>query len=52
MIPLAAAFLLGRRPATRHLTCGWGRAEDFPGLAVIAIILFSADVAVAAYDDP
>lgn len=35
-IPLAAAFILGRRPATRRLTYGWGRAEDFAGLAVIS----------------
>jgi len=41
-IPLAAAFLLGRRLPTRRLTYGWGRAEDFAGLSVIAIILFSA----------
>ena len=47
-LPLAAAFLLGRRAPTRRLTYGWGRAEDFAGMAVVAIILFSA--AVAAYE--
>jgi cation diffusion facilitator family transporter len=47
-VPLAAAFLLGRRPPTRRLTYGWGRAEDFAGIAVVLIILFSA--AVAAYE--
>jgi len=47
-IPLAAAFILGRRPATRRLTYGWGRAEDFAGLTVIAIILLSA--VFAAYE--
>lgn len=41
-IPLAAAFILGRRPATGRLTYGYGRAEDVAGLAVLAIILFSA----------
>ena len=41
-VPLAAAFMLGRRPATRRLTYGWGRAEDLAGLIVVAIILFSA----------
>ena len=41
-IPLAAAFILGRRPATGRLTYGYGRAEDLAGLAVLAIILFSA----------
>ena len=40
-VPLAAAFILGRRPATRSLT-GYGRAEDLAGLAVLALILFSA----------
>ena len=41
-LPLAAAFILGRRPATGRLTYGYGRAEDLAGLAVLAIILFSA----------
>jgi cation diffusion facilitator family transporter len=41
-VPLAAAFLLGRRPPTRRLTYGYGRTEDLAGLAVLAIILFSA----------
>lgn len=47
-VPLAAAFMLGRRPATRRLTYGWGRAEDLAGLIVVAIILFSA--VFAAYE--
>lgn len=47
-VPLAAAFALGRRPASRRLTYGWGRAEDFAGITVIVIILFSA--IVAAYE--
>ena len=47
-VPLAAAFVLGRRPPTRRLTYGWGRAEDLAGIAVVAIILFSA--AYAAYE--
>jgi cation diffusion facilitator family transporter len=41
-LPLAAAFILGRRPPTGRLTYGYGRAEDLAGLAVIAIILYSA----------
>ena len=41
-VPLAAAFILGRRPATRSLTYGYGRAEDLAGLAVLALILFSS----------
>lgn len=41
-VPLAAAFLLGRRAPTARLTYGYGRTEDLAGLAVLAIILFSA----------
>jgi cation diffusion facilitator family transporter len=41
-VPLAAAFIVGRRPATRSLTYGYGRAEDLAGLAVVGLILFSA----------
>jgi len=41
-VPLAIAFVLLRRPPTKRLTYGWGRAEDFAGLAVVMIILFSA----------
>jgi cation diffusion facilitator family transporter len=47
-LPLAAAFILGRRAPTRRLTYGYGRAEDLAGLAVLAIILFSA--VFAAYE--
>lgn len=47
-VPLAAAFVLGRRPRTRRLTYGYGRVEDLAGIAVVLIILFSA--AVAAYE--
>jgi cation diffusion facilitator family transporter len=47
-VPLAIAFLLLRRPRTKRLTYGWGRAEDFAGLAVVVIILFSA--VYAAYE--
>lgn len=47
-LPLAAAFMLSRRPPTRRLTYGYGRTEDLAGLTVLAIILFSA--AFAAYE--
>jgi cation diffusion facilitator family transporter len=47
-VPLAVAFILLRRPRTQRLTYGWGRAEDFAGLVVVAIILFSA--VYAAYE--
>jgi len=44
-VPLAIAFVLLRRPPTRRLSYGWGRAEDFAGLTVVVIILFSAGYA-------
>ena len=47
-VPLGAAFLLSRRPPTARLTYGYGRTEDLAGLAVLAVILFSA--AYAAYE--
>lgn len=47
-VPLGAAFILARRPTTRRLTYGWGRAEDLAGLIVVALILFSS--LVAAYE--
>ena len=47
-VPLGVAFLLLRRGRTRRLTYGYGRAEDFAGLAVVVIILFSA--VYAAYE--
>jgi cation diffusion facilitator family transporter len=47
-VPLAVAFLLGRRPPTRRYTYGYGRAEDVAGVLIIALIFFSA--LVAAYE--
>ena len=44
-LPLAAAFLLSRRAPTARLTYGYGRTEDLAGLAVLAVILFSAGFA-------
>ncbi|MCK9902991.1 cation diffusion facilitator family transporter [Parafrankia colletiae] len=43
-VPLAIAFLLGRRPATRRFTYGYGRAEDLAGIAVVLVIAASAGV--------
>ena len=37
-VPLAVAFLLGRRAATRRYTYGFGRAEDLAGLVVVVLI--------------
>ncbi|HEX7660453.1 MAG TPA: cation diffusion facilitator family transporter, partial [Pseudonocardiaceae bacterium] len=44
-IPLALAFRLGRRAATRRFTYGYGRAEDLAGLAVVLVIAASAVLA-------
>jgi cation diffusion facilitator family transporter len=44
-LPLALAFLVGRRPATRRYTYGFGRAEDLAGVAIVAVIAVSAVVA-------
>lgn len=44
-VPLAIAFLLGRRAATRSFTYGYGRAEDLAGVAVLATVAASAVLA-------
>lgn len=44
-VPLWIAFVLGRRPANRRYTYGYGRAEDLAGLFVIAMIALSAILA-------
>jgi cation diffusion facilitator family transporter len=44
-IPLAIAFSVGRRPANRRYTYGYGRAEDLAGIAVVVFIIASAGVA-------
>ena len=44
-VPLGVAFLLGRRPATRRYTYGYGRAEDLAGIAIVATIAASAVIA-------
>jgi cation diffusion facilitator family transporter len=41
-VPLWLAFSIGRRPATRRYTYGYGRAEDLAGVAIVAIIFVSA----------
>lgn len=47
-VPLLIAFRLGRKPATKRYTYGYGRAEDLGGLFVIAMITLSS--AVAAFE--
>jgi len=44
-VPLAAAFWLGRRPATRRYTYGYGRSEDLAGILIVATIMASSAVA-------
>jgi cation diffusion facilitator family transporter len=46
-VPLGVAFVIGRRPANRRYTYGYGRAEDLAGLAIIVFI--AASSALAAY---
>lgn len=47
-LPLGAAFLLGRRAATRRYTYGLGRAEDLAGVVVVLVVAASA--ALAGYE--
>ena len=44
-VPLWIAFALGRRPATRSYTYGYGRAEDLAGVFIIAMIALSSLIA-------
>jgi cation diffusion facilitator family transporter len=44
-IPLWVAFVLARRKPTQTFTYGYGRVEDFAGLAIVLIVLLSALVA-------
>jgi cation diffusion facilitator family transporter len=41
-VPLAIAFVLGRRAANRRFTYGYGRAEDLAGLVIVLTIGLSA----------
>lgn len=45
-VPLWIAFVLGRRAASRRYAYGYGRSEDLAGLFIIAVVAFSAVVAV------
>jgi divalent metal cation (Fe/Co/Zn/Cd) transporter len=46
-VPLAVAFILGRRPPDRRYTYGYGRAEDLAG--VVIVVLIAASSALAGY---
>lgn len=47
-VPLAIAFSVGRRMATRRFTYGYGRAEDLAG--VIILLLIAASAGLAGYE--
>src|SRR6266702_2188083 len=47
-VPLAIAFLIGRRPPTRRYTYGYGRAEDLAGVVIVLVIAASSVLAAAA----
>ena len=47
-VPLAIAFIAGRRPPTRRYTYGYGRAEDLAGIVIVLII--AASSALTAYE--
>ncbi len=44
-VPLWIAFVIGRRPATRRYTHGYGRAEDLAGVFIVVMIAASAGLA-------
>ncbi len=50
-VPLGIAFVLGRRPATKRYTYGYGRAEDLAGIVIVAVIALSSAVAAWAAID-
>ncbi|MEN3309773.1 MAG: hypothetical protein V7603_5975 [Micromonosporaceae bacterium] len=47
-VPLAIAFVLGRRPPNRRYTYGYGRAEDLAGVVIVLVIAGSAVAAAVA----
>src|SRR5712691_1851994 len=44
-VPLAVAFIVGRRPPNRRYTYGYGRAEDLAGIAIVLAITASSALA-------
>ena len=55
-VPLAIAFIVGRRVATRRYTYGYGRAEDLAGIIVVVLIaasaFFAGYEAIQRFQDP
>jgi cation diffusion facilitator family transporter len=48
VVPLAIAFVAGRRPPSRRYTYGYGRAEDLAGVVIVLLIAGSAVVTAVA----
>jgi cation diffusion facilitator family transporter len=44
-VPLAVAFVVGRRAATRRYTYGYGRAEDLAGVSIVLVMALSSAAA-------
>ena len=47
-LPLAVAFVVGRRPPNRRYTYGYGRAEDLAGVVIVVVIAASSGLAAYA----
>ena len=47
-LPLGLAFWIGRRPANRRYTYGYGRSEDLAGIVIV--VLIAASSVLAAYE--
>ncbi len=41
-VPLAVAFVAGRRPPNRRYTYGYGRAEDLAGVVIVLVMALSS----------
>ncbi len=48
VVPLAIAFVAGRRPPTRRYTYGYGRAEDLAGAVIVLLMAASAALTAVA----
>lgn len=45
-IPLYFAFSLGKKPANKRYTYGFGRAEDLAGIFIVGLLIFSTSFAL------
>ena len=46
-VPLAVAFIMGRRPPDRRYACGYGRAEDLAEVVIVVLIAASCVLAAS-----